>query len=284
MQKTWHAPVGLEMNCLFFKFAFIAILLFSGGALAQTTPNLFDPAAREQNPDLSGISAIRFLTSADYPPFNYRSGSGELVGFNIDLANAICKNLQLGCTIQIWPWEQAANALEDFQGDALIAGLAINPKNGARFDFSQIYMMLPGRFVTQKFQVSNFNPDDLEGKSIGVRRGSAHYEFIKRYLPNADLIAYDSEFDALLALQKFEVFAFFGDGLRASIWLSQNPQCCRFAGEAYFNQELFGQGLAITFGSDQDQMRRAVNYALVRLKREGVLDELYLRWFPVGFY
>ncbi len=272
------------MKRLFVNWAIIAALFFSGAALAQTTPNLFDPAAREQNPDLSGISAIRFLTSADYPPFNYRAGSGELVGFNIDLANAICENLQLGCTMQIWPWEQAADALEDFQGDALIAGLAINPENGARFDFSQIYMMLPGRFVTQRLIAAEFNANDLAGKTIGAREGSAHYEFIRRYLPNAELTAYESEFDALSALQKSEIFAFFGDGLRASIWLNQNPDCCEFAGEAYFNPKLFGQGLAIAFGPDQDQMRRAVNYALTRLNREGVLDELYLRWFPVGFY
>ncbi|MCF6327220.1 MAG: transporter substrate-binding domain-containing protein [Devosiaceae bacterium] len=272
------------MNRLFVNLAIIGALFFSGAAMSQTTPNLFDPAAREQNPDLSGISAIRFLTSADYPPFNYRSGTGELVGFNIDLANAICENLKLGCTMQIWPWEQAADALEDFQGDALIAGLAIDPESGARFDFSRIYMMLPGRFVTQKLVATEFNASDLAGKTVGVRDGSAHYEFVRRYLPNAELTAYDSEFDALVALQKSEIFAFFGDGLRASIWLNQNPDCCEFAGGAYFNPQLFGQGLAIAFAPEQDQMRRAVNYALTRLKREGVLDELYLRWFPIGFY
>ncbi len=278
------------MKSLIIKLVFIVTLFLSGAlfissaALAQITPNLFDPAAREQNPDLSGISAIRFLTSADYPPFNYRAGTGELVGFNIDLANAICENLKLGCTMQIWPWEQAADALEDFQGDALIAGLAIDRESGERFDFSQIYMMLPGRFVAQELATTEFNANDLAGKTIGVRRGSAHYEFIRRYLPNAELVAYESEFDALSALKKSEVFAYFGDGLRASIWLNQNPDCCDFAGEAYFNPQMFGQGLAITFGPDQDQMRRAVNYALTRLKREGVLDELYLRWFPIGFY
>ena len=279
------------MKKVFVKLLLIAVLFLPGSplgpsadTLAQVTPNHFDSGAREQNPDLSGITIIRFLTSDDYPPFNYRNDSGELVGFNIDLAKAICENLQLGCTMQVWPWEQAADALEDFQGDALIAGLAINRENGARFDFSQIYMMFPGRFVTRKPDILNFDASNLAGKIIGSRKGSAHYEFISRYLPDTKQIAYDSEFDALLALQKNEIFAYFGDGLRASIWLNQNPGCCEFAGETYFNQNLFGQGLAIAFAPEQDQMRRVINYALFRLKREGVLDELYLRWFPVGFY
>ncbi|VAW19290.1 hypothetical protein MNBD_ALPHA11-1845, partial [hydrothermal vent metagenome] len=157
-----------------------AALFNSGAALAQITPNLFDPAAREQNPDLRNFRHSVFNKCADYPPFNYRAGSGELVGFNIDLANAICENLNLGCTMQIWPWEQAADALEDFQGDALIAGLAIDFESGARFDFSQIYMMLPGRFVAQNSGADEFNTNGLTGKTIGVRKGSAHYEFIRR--------------------------------------------------------------------------------------------------------
>ncbi len=250
----------------------------------QVIPNHFDPSAREQIPDLSGISAIRFLTTRDYPPFNYRSEAGELVGFNIDLANEICENLQVACTIQVWPWEQIGDALKDFQGDALIAGLAINPENGAMFDFSQIYLMFPARFVTINSQISTFDIGALDSKTIGVRKGSAHYEFLRRYLPQVKPVEFASEFAALAALENDEIFAYFGDGLRAGVWLNENSDCCAFAGEAYFNPQLFGQGLAIAFAPEQDQVRRAINFALGRLKQAGALDELYLRWFPIGFY
>jgi len=290
---------GLKMNILTARFFVILGLIvgsFSFGQIAYAQisyaqppfelkfPNNFDPVAREQNLDLSGIVAIRFLTSANYPPFNYRSNEGELVGFNIDLANAICENLQIGCTLQAWPWEQLGDALADFQGDAMIAGLAITEQNGERFDFSQIYMMLPARFVTQSEQVTNFAPNMLDGKMIGVRKGSAHAIFVDRYIPEAQIIEYTSEFAGLEALKASEIYAYFGDGLRLSVWLNQNPDCCEFAGDPYFNSELFGQGMAIAFAQKQDQVRRAINYALFRLKREGVLDELYLRWFPIGFY
>src|SRR6478609_3932604 len=122
-------------------FFFALALLFAPSApvLAQALPYHIDPGAREIVPNLTAVPSIRFLTTADFPPFNFRDDKGELVGFNVDLARALCADLAITCTVQAWPWDQAARALEDKQGDALIAGLALTPQNGALFDFSQIY-------------------------------------------------------------------------------------------------------------------------------------------------
>lgn len=267
--------------------AFFAILMlcWSGGAGAQTLPYHVDPSAREIVPNLAVVPAIRFLTTADFPPFNYRDEeSGELVGFNIDLARSLCDELGVACTIQAWPWEQAARALEDKQGDALIAGLALSPENGELFDFSSIYLALPARFVTQIGNAQDFDPASLVGKSVAVRRGSTHAEFIRRYVEGATLSEFDSEFEALDALEQGTVEAYFGDGLRASFWLNEHVTCCDFAGPPYFRPDLFGDGFAVAVPAGNDAVRQAIDYGLVRLKRSGVMDELYLRWFPVSFY
>ena len=111
--------------------ALIVLALGLSAASAQNLPYHSDPTARELVPNLSAVPNIRFLTTADFPPFNYRDKSGELVGYNVDLARAVCADLTITCTIQAWPWEQAGKALEDGQGDALIAGLAMSTANGA---------------------------------------------------------------------------------------------------------------------------------------------------------
>ncbi|CDP51236.1 transporter substrate-binding domain-containing protein [Paradevosia shaoguanensis] len=253
-------------------------------AMGQSLPNHSDPQARDIVPNLSAVPAIRFLTTADFPPFNYRDESGQLVGFNIDLARGICAELNVACTIQSWPWDQAAKALADNQGDALIAGLAITPENGDMFDFSSIYLMLPGRFVTAADKAAAFEPRGLGDKVVAVRKGSAHEEFVKRYLPNAKPLEFDSEGQALEAVRDGKAEAFFGDAMRASFWLSQNGECCSFAGDPYFRPDLFGEGLAIAQPTGHDAVRKAIDYALARLSRDGKLDEFYLRWFPVSFY
>ena len=80
--------------------ALIVLAFGLGGASAQTLPYHSDPTAREIVPNLSAVPNIRFLTTADFPPFNYRDKSGELVGDNVDLARAICGDLKITCTIQ----------------------------------------------------------------------------------------------------------------------------------------------------------------------------------------
>lgn len=256
----------------------------TSATFAQSLPYHSDPSAREILPSLTPVPAIRFLTTADFPPFNFRDAGGELIGFNVDLAKRICAEVNVACTIQAWPWEQAASALGDGQGDALIAGLAMSDENGALFDFSATYLALPGRFVTRAADIGLFDANALAGKTIAVRRGSAHETFVTRYLPEAEVARFDSEIAALEAVEKGEADAFFGDAMRASFWLNENLSCCGFAGQPYFRPNLFGEGLAVAVPPGNDAVRHAIDWALVKLKGNGALDELYLRWFPVGFY
>lgn len=265
----------------------IAGLIWTLGAISgfgQALPYHADPAAREELPDLSMVPAIRFLTTADFPPFNYSDDDGELVGFHIDLAEEICATLDITCTMQAWPWEQSVDALVDNQGDALIAGLSVSNITAEQLDFSNLYLMLPGRFVTFADAIASFDIDELAGKKVSVRARSAHAAFLSAYLPEVEQVPSDTEIGALEAVQSGAVIAYFGDALRASFWLNEHPVCCGFAGDAYFNPKYFGEGFAIATPAGRGALRKAINYALVRLKRDGKFDELYLRWFPVNFY
>lgn len=262
----------------------IGLALLATPAFAQALPYHADPSAREILPSTTPIPAIRFLTTADFPPFNFRDAGGELIGFNIDLAKRICTEVNVACTIQAWPWEQAASALSDSQGDALIAGLAMTTENGALFDFSSTYLALPGRFVTRAPDIGVFDPHSLAGKTVAVRSGSTHEAFLVRYLPDVSLARFGSEIAALDSVKAGTADVFFGDAMRASFWLNENLDCCGFAGQPYFRPDLFGEGLAVAVPAGQDAVRHAIDWALVRLKDNGALDELYLRWFPVGFY
>jgi polar amino acid transport system substrate-binding protein len=270
----------MRLACLLF----ILLTAFALPAPAQTMPHHADPSARELLRDFGPVPAIRFLTTADFPPFNYRDQSGELVGFNIDLARRICAEVEVPCTIQAWPWEQVTDALAENQGDALIAGLALTPQNAERFDFSAIYLALPGRFVTLREEAQGFSPAELAGEPVAVRKGSSHETFLRRYLPDITPMPVEDEIAALEAVKSGEAAAYFGDAMRASFWLNRNLDCCAFAGEPYFRPQLFGEGLAVAVPAGHDAVRSAIDWALVRLVENGSLDELYLRWFPVSFY
>lgn len=273
-------------------FHFARASLFGGAifvqlvslGLAQTLPNHFDPSAYDDTLDMSLVPSIRFLTSPDFPPFNFKEASGDVVGYNVELAQALCAELEVDCTLQSWPWAQLPKALEEGQGDAIIAGLSIDAENGRLFGFSQSYLQLPARFVGRKERgaLAEFNPHKLSGV-VGVRRNSSHHEYLIRYFSNVVALPFDSELDVLKGVDAGTIDLGFVDGMRASFWLNQN-ECCDFAGAAYFSVEHFGAGLGIAVSKDKNNTLRAINMGLRRLAVSGKLDELYLKWFPIGFY
>lgn len=288
------------MRSVFLVFRFFAIAISLAGAmlgtmgpglaaprpasLSQPLPRYADPEARRTPLDLGAVPAIRFLTTADFPPFNYRDANGQLVGYNVDLARDLCAALELACTIQAWPWDQAEDALASSQGDALIAGLAMTPKAGERFDFTRIYLEFPARFAVSKAAATTFDVANLAHRKVAVRAQSRHADFLRRYLPAVEPVPEPDEFKALEAVRDGKADAYFGDGMRAAFWINAHPECCALTGPAFFRPDFFGQGLAIAVPAGRDAIRLALDQGLDRLAKSGKLDELYLRWFPVGFY
>ncbi len=78
----------------------------------------------------------------------------------------------------------------------------------------------------------------------------------------------------------------FGDGIALAFWLngSDSAGCCNFRGGPYTESRFFGEGVGIAVKTGNDTLLRALNYALYRLWERGVFTDLYLRYFPVGFY
>ena len=273
----------------FFKLVQTAIFALCGalflglsGAHAQQIPNHSDASQHEDVFDLARVPSIRFLTTSDFPPFNFEDAGGNLIGFNVDLAKALCAEIKVDCTMQAWPWAQLETAMKNGQGDAAIAGLAIDEANAAKYLFSGTYLKLPARFVGGMADLSDFEPTTIT-KEIGVRDGSRHMDFLANYFPQLKLKPFENELAIFEALQSGELSFGFVDGMRASFWLNQT-ECCQFLGGPYFESEYFGAGLAVAVSTDLPDVKRVINIGLRRLNEKGKFAELYLKWFPVGFY
>lgn len=270
-----------NLKCLL--VATMTFALCASFASAQQTPMHLNVKKHEDVIELSRVPSIRFLTTNDFAPFNFEDTNGNLIGFNVDLTRAICQKLNIDCTLQAWPWAQLGTAIENGQGDAIIAGLATEGEWLERFDFTQNYLKLPGRFVTQPgFVDAKLDMHAIKTK-VGVRAGAVHEKFILEQFPNLEAVPFENELAALEAVKAGELDFAFVDGMRASFWLNQN-ECCTFVDGAYWGEDYFGTGLAIAVGQDAGAIKRVLNIALSRLAEEGKLTELYYKWFPVGFY
>ena len=251
-------------------------------------PSFWDPNPRLAKPDTSAIRLIRFVATDDYPPFDFALPDGTLTGFSVDLARALCEELQIACTVQARRWDTLATALSENKGDALIAGLAVNDRTRDQFAFTRPYMLLPGRFVVRAGQppAQGATPEQMRAARTGVVKDSAHAAWLEVYFPKLALVRYDNVDAQREALAKGEVDAIFGDGVSLAGWLnaSGSKTCCAFFGGPFFDRAYFGEGLAIAVRKNNTALRQALDYGLARLAERGVYAELYLKYFPVGAF
>jgi polar amino acid transport system substrate-binding protein len=275
----------LSLSCL----ALLAALAAPVRAAEPTIPNFWDARERLTKPDLTTLPRLRFLTTVDFPPFNFIDSSGRLTGFHVDLARAICRELEIvaKCQIQALPWGELDAALTNKDGEAIIAGIAVNADNRARYAFSRTYLQFPARFVTPKTKsLTEPLSEKLKGERIGVVTGSAHEKMLRDYFPDAEIVPFETQDAMLAAVKASAIAAAFGDGMRLGFWLagSESADCCRFSGGPYLAPEYLGKGLAIAVAADDPKLAAAVDYALHEINAKGTFAELYLRYFPVGFF
>jgi polar amino acid transport system substrate-binding protein len=273
----------------------VTLGVFLWGAMASVAqsdesvflPNFWDPQHRLEKPDLGGIHSLRFLTEDDYPPFNFTAPDGTLAGFNIDLSRAICEELKVTCTVQARRWDTLIDSLNDGHGDALIASLAINHETRTKLDFTTPYYKTPARFVVRSASdITDFSPDGLAGKTIGVEARSAHEAYLKIFFPKSALKTFETPVSLRAALKKGDIDALFGDAVTLSQWLNGTDaqNCCAFRGGAFTEARFFGEGVGIAVKKGNATLRRALDYALAALAEKGVYADLYLKYFPIGIY
>lgn len=253
---------------------------------ASFIPSFWDPARRPQRPDTSGLHIVRFLTEDDYPPFDFLTPEGALTGFNVDLARAICDELKVACTIQARRWDNLLDALDQNQGDAIVASLAINARNSARVAFTAPYYVTPGRFVAKAaaMPAGAPTPESLAARKVAVVGKSAHEAYMRLFFPRTELAAYETVEAARAALAAGDVDALFADAIGSAVWLNgaSSAHCCAFFGGPFLDRSFFGEGVGIATAKANAPLRRALDYALAELARRGVYAELYLKYFPIG--
>lgn len=251
----------------------------------QTVPGFWDPRRRPERPDTSRISVIRFLTETDYPPFNFTGPDGNPAGFNVDLARAICEELNLSCTVQMRRFETLVESINANRGDAVIASIAITPEMRGKLDFTDAYYRTPARFVALKdAAMPEVRPEYLEGRKVGVVAGSAHAAYLKLLFTDAALQEYPTPDAARLALRRGEVDHIFGDAVSLAFWLNGTDSggCCAFSGGPFLESRYFGEGVGIGVRKGNDVLRQAFNWALFRLWEKGQFTDLWLRYFPMS--
>lgn len=270
----------------------IAVFIFVGlMGLAAFAPPLTaqapapEPESAER--DQPRRVAIRFLTDSDFPPFNYFDEDNVLTGFNVDVARAICLELDAACDIQVRPWAALLPALAKGEAEAVIASHSATPNALKVADFTDRYYFTPARFAGKRGTAKlDATPEGLEGKKIAVAKGTAHEAYLRAFFRDSPIRVFETVELARDALVAGAADLLFDDGISLAFWLNgtASKACCEFKGGPFAEPKYFGDGIGIAVRRDDAQLKTMINSALKRMRESGRYEELLLRYFPLRVF
>ncbi|WP_455480774.1 transporter substrate-binding domain-containing protein [Bartonella sp. B12(2025)] len=281
---VFNALIGVFFVAWGFFFSFFVEAETAGGL-----PSFFDSHKHLVRPDTTDITRLRFVTTFDFPPFNFLDQTGHLVGYNISLLRAICSklNLEKFCEVEVVPWKELIDRVKNGGAEVIIAGLKETTETHKDLFFTKSYLRFPARFVASRL-VNLDEPisDRLTHLSSGLLFKSAHEKLFHSYFPKAKWQGFKDREELYKALKDHKVDLIFDDGFSLSLWLNdpQSMDCCYFVGGAYMAPQLLGQGMRLAVAKKNEKLVDILNYALKSLEDDGKLTELYLRYFPISFY
>jgi His/Glu/Gln/Arg/opine family amino acid ABC transporter permease subunit len=215
---------------------------------------------------------LRIGTDASYPPLEYVEG-GQATGFDVDLGNALARELGVRAEYLNASFDGIFPALANGSFDAVISSVTITPERSASMLFTDPYYESGQRIAVRRGTAGIATLEDLSGKRVGVQiNTTAQYDLEKR--EGIALTRYNTIDLALLDLQNGRIEAIVGDAPVLQYMILRSFRDLELVGPR-FTDEKFGIALA----RSSDDLRRALNAALWRVQQSGEYDRLREKWF-----
>ena len=250
------------------KGAITLITALSVSALVagcNNADNTSEPAAEGTDTEQK---VLRVATEGAYAPFNYTDAEGNLAGFDVDIANALCEEMQLKCEITAQDWEGIIPGLKAKKYDAIIAAMSVTPERAEQVDFTEPYFTNSLVFIANKD--SDFDPsvaDAINNSEIAAQRSTISSQWLETNYPKATMKMYDTLNNAFLDLESNRVDAMVSDKLPAVEWLTKNSSTFEIKGSDIEIDDNFA--IAVR---KQDALKQDIDTALAAIKANGTYD------------
>ncbi|WP_170575923.1 transporter substrate-binding domain-containing protein [Ruegeria atlantica] len=222
---------------------------------------------------------VRMGTEGYYPPFNYFDASGNVVGFDIDIGNALCEEMQVKCEWVTTDWAGIIPALNSNKFDTIIASMSITAERAEVVSFSDPYYFNGSQFVVAgDGSLGSAMPSDLAGKVIGTQESTLEVKTLQAYFKDSEIRLYPKLDDALLDLDNGRLDAVYAGQVVLGEWLAkEDGACCQFVGEATRSDGNLGTGIAVR--QEDTELLAALNGAIEAIMANGTYAEIRDRYF-----
>ncbi len=227
---------------------------------------------------------VRFGIEGAYPPFSKTEADGSLSGFDVDIANALCVEMEVKCKIVPQDWDGIIPSLLARKYDAIIAAMSITEDRKKKVDFTGKYALIPNKFIAKKG--ANLDFSKLDGMKIGVQRATTHDRYLTDNYKGVEIVRYGSFDEAYLDLASGRIAAVLGDAsaLEEGVLSQKGGEAYEFVGPSLTDPKWFGEGFGIAVRKRDKELTKLLDAAILSLREKGIYQQIQAKYFSYDVY
>lgn len=215
-----------------------------------------------------------------YPPFTYKSSSGDWAGFEVDLAKAVCQHMAADCTLAPTAWSGIIPALTSGQVDFILGSMSITSERDKVIDFSSPYYYSAAVYVVAKGNEIS-SEDDLRGKTLGIQGSTTHASYAREALAGkrVELKIYETQEQVNRDLQAGRIDAMLADQIAMAELLKRDEGGDFVIAAQAPRHPAFGEGIGIGIRESDDELKGKLNAAVAAVLTDGTCAKLSEQYF-----
>lgn len=219
---------------------------------------------------------LRIAFDVPYEPFEYKDENGELTGFEVELAEAMCAEMNANCEFVIQAWDGMIPGLLARKFDLIMSSMSITEERAERVLFSEPYYNTPGGwFARDSFDTDVTDMDAMKGKVVGVQRGTTMDTYVTENMGGIVTIKrYTTADDMVLDLEGERLDVVFVD-----YPVGEQTILTKEGFKEVGEPVKLGQGVGVAMRKRDTELAEQVNAALATLKENGTYDEIMKKYF-----
>ncbi|KIG09162.1 extracellular solute-binding protein [Caballeronia concitans] len=219
---------------------------------------------------------LRVGLEGTFPPFNSKAPSGELVGYDVDIAKAVAAKLGVKPEFVTTEWSGIIAGLQAGKFDVIVNQVGITDKRKETLDFSPAYTYSNAQLIQRKDDSREFKTlDDLKGKKLGVGLGTNYMDMAKS-VPGIDVKTYPGAPEYLRDLAAGRLDAALNDRLMLAYLLKNSQLPLRTGANVGA-----GNPSGIPFKKGNPKFAKAIDDAMTQLEKDGTFAKISDKWFGI---
>ncbi|KIA81995.1 ABC transporter substrate-binding protein [Chromobacterium amazonense] len=231
---------------------------------------------------------IRFGVDASYAPFESKAANGQIVGFDIDLGNEICKRLKAKCVWVENDFDGMIPALKAKKFDGVLSSMSMTEARMKEIAFSAKLFNTPTRMVAKAGSGLMPTAASLKGKRVGVEQGTIQEAYAKKHWAPAgvEVVPYQNQTLVLADLTAGRLDASLQDAVQADMGFLKKPEGkgFAFAGANLVDPQTLGEGAGIGLRKEDTDLKAAIDKAIAGMLKDGTYKKIEKKYFTFDVY